>query len=118
VILVSAVAVGIVGLAAVGSWWATSRSDSIDYSTVSYVVAPNSVKLTFAVSKAPHSTATCRVTTQDKSAAVNGALDRVVVGPNPDGKRQTTVTVTIPTTGTEAILGQVESCAVTSGQGG
>lgn len=118
VLLVTLFVVGIIGVAAVGSWWATSRPDTIDYSTVSYVVSPNSVKLTFAVEKAAGSTATCQVSAEDKSAAVIGALNDVVVGPNPNGKRQTMVTVTIPTTGTLAVLGQVESCSVTHTAGG
>ena len=40
------------------------------------------------------------VVAQDRSAAAIGSLQNVVVGPNPRGKRVTTVTVFIPVHGT------------------
>ena len=100
-------------LAALGAWLVTNRADTIDYAVRSYRVSPGGVSLTFDVSKKASATATCAVVAQDRSAAAIGALENVIVRPNPQGKRVTTVTVFIPVHG-QAVTGHVVSCKVTS----
>jgi hypothetical protein len=104
--------VAAVALAAIGAWAATSRADTIDYAVRSYKVSPNGVSLSFDVAKKASSEATCEVVAQDRSAARIGELDNVVVHPNQQGKRVTTVTVFIPVHG-QAVTGNVVSCKVT-----
>ena len=99
-------------LAAFGAWLVTNRADTIDYAVRSYRVAPNGVSLSFDVSKKASSQATCAVVAQDRSAAAIGSLQNVVVGPNPQGKRVTTVTVFIPVHG-KAVSASVINCRVT-----
>jgi hypothetical protein len=99
-------------VAAVGAWLVTNRADTIDYAVRSYQIAPNGVSLSFDVSKKASSQATCAVVAQDRSAAAIGSLQNVVVGPNPQGKRVTTVTVFIPVHG-QAVSASVISCKVT-----
>jgi uncharacterized protein DUF4307 len=108
---VGAVVAAIV-IAAVGAWLVSNRADTIDYGVRSYRIAPNGVSLTFDVSKKASSQATCVVVAQDRSAAAIGSLQDVVVGPNPRGKRLTTVTVFIPVHG-NAVSADVISCRVT-----
>jgi hypothetical protein len=104
--------VAAIALAAVGAWFITNRADTIDYAVRSYRIAPNGVSLSFDVSKKASSQATCVVVAQDRSAAAIGSLQDVVVGPNPRGKRVTTVTVFIPVHGT-AVSADVINCRVT-----
>lgn len=104
--------VAAIALAGIGAWLVTNRADTIDYAVRSYKISPNGVSLSFDVSKKASSEATCAVVAQDRSAATIGALQNVVVGPNPRGKRVTTVTVFIPVHG-EAVTGNVVSCKVT-----
>ena len=108
---VGAVVAAIV-LAAVGAWLVTNRADTIDYAVRSYRIAPNGVSLSFDVSKKASSQATCAVVAQDRSAAAIGSLQTVVVGPNQQGKRVTTVTVFIPVHG-KAVSASVINCRVT-----
>jgi hypothetical protein len=108
---VGAVVAAIV-IAAVGAWLVSNRADTIDYGVRSYRIAPNGVSLSFDVSKKASSQATCVVVAQDRSAAAIGSLQDVVVGPNPQGKRLTTVTVFIPVHG-KAVSADVISCRVT-----
>jgi hypothetical protein len=104
--------VAAIALAAVGAWLVTNRADTIDYAVRSYKISPNGVSLSFDVSKKASSEATCAVVAQDSSAATIGALENVLVRPNQQGKRVTTVTVFIPVHG-EAVTGNVVSCKVT-----
>jgi uncharacterized protein DUF4307 len=104
--------VAAVALAALGAWLITNRADTIDYAVRSYKISANGVSLTFDVAKKASSEATCSVIAQDRSAATIGALENVVVHPNQQGKRVTTVTVFIPVHG-QAVTGNVETCKVT-----
>jgi hypothetical protein len=99
-------------VAGLGAWFVTNRADTIDYAVRSYRISPDGVSLTFDVSKKASSEATCAVIAQDRSAAAIGSLQDVKVGPNPHGKRVTTVTVMIPVHG-EAVSGSVVNCRVT-----
>jgi hypothetical protein len=99
-------------LAAGGAWLVNKQGDTIDYAVRSYRISPNGVSLSFDVSKKASSQASCAVVAQDRSAAAIGSLQNVIVGPNKQGKRVTTVTVFIPVHG-QAVSGDVINCRVT-----
>ena len=99
-------------VAALGAWLVTNRADTIDYGVRSYRISSGGVSLSFDVAKKASSEATCAVVAQDRSAAAIGSLQDVIVGPNRQGKRVTTVTVFIPVHGTP-VSASVVSCKVT-----
>jgi hypothetical protein len=107
----AAVVVAVV-LAGVGAWLVSNRADTIDYQLRTYQVSPDGVSVSFDVSKKPSSVASCVITASSRDAAVIGALNDVVVGPNRQGHRITTVKVFVPVHGT-AVSANVESCRVT-----
>jgi hypothetical protein len=104
-------AVVIVIVAAVGSSYIQNHPDRLDYATRAYQILPREARLTFDVEKSPSAVAQCTVSALARDNEVVGQRSDIVVGPTTDGRKVTTVTVSVPTS-REATAVEVEDCEI------
>ncbi len=108
--IVVLVAVAVATAVVLGWWWYSEGSQpTLEYAPAAYVViSDTSVRVTFSVTKDKDATVTCRIIAQDEASDVIGTQD-VTIGA---GTSTSQHTVTLVTRG-RAVLGTVDSCAVT-----
>ncbi|WP_322752671.1 MULTISPECIES: DUF4307 domain-containing protein [unclassified Frankia] len=102
----------IIVVAAVGAGWVQGHPDRLDYATRAFRINGTQAQLTFDVEKSPNAVAQCTVRARSRDDQVVGRRTDIVVGPTTDGRRVTTVKVTL-TTSREANVVEVEDCQIT-----
>ncbi len=98
--------------ATLGSFYVSNHPDRLDYGTRSFSISDRQAELTFDVEKAPSAVAQCTVDALSLDSSLVGRKTNVVIGPAPDGRHTTTVSVVVPTS-SRATAVEIENCWIT-----